>query len=93
MSRRVVAHIDADAFYASVHLLEDPTLEGKPVVVAGSGLRSIVTTANYEARRFGIGSAQPAERARRLCPHAVFLTPDFELYRTYARRAMDVIER
>lgn len=90
--RRVIAHIDADAFYASVHLLEDPTLAGKPVVVAGSGPRSIVTTASYEARRYGIGSAQPASRARRLCPHAVFIRPDFELYRAYARRAMAIVE-
>lgn len=92
MTRRVIAHIDADAFYASVHLLEDPSLAGKPVVVAGSGLRSIVTTASYEARRFGIGSAQPAARARRLCPHAVFIKPDFELYRAYSRRAMTIVE-
>jgi len=85
--RRVIAHVDADAFYASVHLLEDPSLEGKPVIVAGTGPRSIVTTANYEARKFGIGSAQPASQARRLCPHGVFLRPDFELYRDYSRRA------
>lgn len=91
--RRVIAHVDADAFYASVHLLEDPSLKGKPVVVAGSGARSIVTTANYEARKFGIGSAQPAARARKLCPHAVFLRPNFDLYRSYSRRAMAIIER
>ncbi|MCW2955863.1 MAG: DNA-directed polymerase [Thermoleophilia bacterium] len=90
--RRVIAHVDADAFYASVHLLEDPSLRGKPVVVAGSGPRSIVTTASYEARAFGIGSAQPAARARQLCPHAVFLTPNFDLYRGYARRAMAIME-
>ncbi|MBC7461154.1 MAG: DNA polymerase IV [Thermoleophilia bacterium] len=89
--RRVIAHVDADAFYASVHLLEDPSLAGKPVIVAGRGARSIVTTANYEARKFGIGSAQPAARARQLCPHGVFLTPDFELYRAYSRRAMSIM--
>lgn len=92
-ARRVVAHLDADAFYASVHLLEDPSLAGKPVIVAGSGARSIVTTASYEARRFGIGSAQPAARARLLCPHGVFLEPDFSLYRAYSRRAMAVMEQ
>src|SRR3712207_1022474 len=92
-ARRVIAHIDADAFYATVHLLEDPSLAGKPVIVAGSGLRSIVTTASYEARRYGIGSAMPATQARRLCPHGVFLRPDFTLYRDYSRRAMAIVER
>lgn len=89
--RRVIAHVDADAFYASVHLLEDPALAGKPVIVAGDGPRSIVTTASYEARRFGIGSAQPAARARQLCPHGVFLTPNFDLYRDYSQRAMAIM--
>lgn len=89
----MIAHIDADAFHASVHLLEDPSLAGKPVVVAGTGPRSIVTTASYEARRYGIGSAQPASQARRLCPHAVFLRPNFDLYRSYSRRAMAIVEQ
>lgn len=91
--RRVIAHVDADAFYATVHLLEDPSLAGKPVIVAGTGLRSIVTTASYEARRYGIGSAMPATQARRLCPHGIFLRPDFDLYRGYSRRAMAVMQR
>ena len=93
MGRRVICHTDADAFYASVHHLQDPTLDGKPVVVAGDGPRSVVTTANYEARKYGIGSAQPAARARRLCPHAVFLKPDFELYRRYSSQAMEIMRR
>jgi DNA polymerase-4 len=91
--RRVIAHVDADAFYASVHLIEDPSLAGKPVIVAGTGLRSIVTTASYEARAYGVGSAMPATQARRLCPHAVFLRPDFDLYRDYSRRAMAIVAR
>jgi len=90
---RVIAHMDADAFYATVHLLEDPSLRGKPVIVAGSGARSIVTTASYEARAYGIGSAQPAARARKLCPHGIFLRPDFELYKRYSRRAMEIMQR
>jgi DNA polymerase-4 len=89
--RRVIAHIDADAFYASVHLIEDPSLAGKPVIVAGTGPRSIVTTASYEARKFGIGSAMPAATARRLCPHAAFLAPNFDLYRDYSGRAMSIV--
>lgn len=89
--RRVIAHVDADAFYATVHTVEDPTLLGNPVIVAGTGARSIVTTANYEARKYGVSSAMPAATARRLCPHAKFLRPDFDLYRDYSARAMTII--
>src|SRR5213079_1903566 len=80
-----------DAFYVGVELQRRPELVGKPVVVAGSGPRAVVTTASYEARRYGVFSATPAERARRLCPDAVFLPPDFELYRARSRQVMAVL--
>src|SRR5215207_2877620 len=80
-----------DAFYVSVELQRRPDLTGLPVVVAGSGPRAVVTTASYEARRFGIFSATPAERARRLCPEAVFIAPDFDAYRDHSRRVMEVL--
>jgi DNA polymerase IV len=86
-----VAHLDADAFYVSIELLRHPELRGQPVVVAGRGPRAVVTTASYEARRFGVGSAMPASRARRLCPQAVFLTPDFPTYREISARLMELV--
>jgi DNA polymerase-4 len=86
---RAIAHVDLDAFYVSVELLRRPELHGLPVVVAGSGPRAVVTTASYEARKFGVGSATPASRARRLCPDAVFITPDFDAYRAVSREVME----
>jgi DNA polymerase-4 len=88
MADRCVAHLDMDAFYVSVELRRRPELRGQPVIVAGTGPRSVVTTASYEARRFGVGSAMPAARARRLCPHGVFLAPDFGYYREASREVM-----
>src|SRR4051795_6144797 len=89
--RRVYGHVDMDAFYVSVELQSRPELAGQPVVVAGSGPRAVVTTASYEARKFGVFSATPAERARRLCPQAVFIPPDFEKYRARSREVMAVL--
>ena len=86
-----VAHLDADAFYVSIELRRHPELRGKPVVVAGSGPRAVVTTASYEARRYGVGSAMPAAKARRLCPEAVVLPPDFPTYRDVSRQVMDLV--
>ena len=87
--QRCVAHLDMDAFYVGVELMRRPELRGRPVVVAGSGPRAVVTTASYEARRYGVFSAIPAARARRLCPEAIFLPPDFEAYRAMSKRVMD----
>jgi DNA polymerase-4 len=86
-----VAHLDADAFYVSIELSRHPELRGRPVVVSGSRPRAVVTTASYEARRYGVGSAMPAARARRLCPEAVFIAPDFPTYREVSARMMDLV--
>jgi DNA polymerase IV len=90
-ARRVIAHLDCDAFYVSVELLRRPELVGKPIVVAGTGPRAVVTTASYEARRYGVGSASPAAQARRLCPQAIFIPPDFEAYRAKSREVWALV--
>jgi DNA polymerase-4 len=88
---RCIAHLDIDAFYASVELLRRPELKGLPVIVSGSGPRAVVTTASYEARKFGIGSAMPTSRARRLCPDAVLVAPDFVAYREASQQVMALV--
>jgi DNA polymerase IV len=86
-----VAHVDMDAFYVAIELRRRPELCGQPVVVAGSGPRAVVTTASYEARKYGVGSAMPAAQARRLCPQAVVLSPDFNAYREASREVMGIV--
>jgi DNA polymerase-4 len=88
---RRIAHIDIDAFYASVELLRRPELAGRPVIVSGGSPRAVVTTASYEARRFGVGSAMPTSRARRLCPDAIVIPPDFGAYREASANVMALV--
>src|SRR5690606_23320246 len=85
---RRIAHLDMDAFYASVELLSRPDLADRPVAIGGAGdpsARGVVTTANYAARQFGIRSGMALRRARELCPACVFLPADFDRYRTVSR--------
>jgi DNA polymerase-4 len=83
-------HLDLDAFFASVELLERPELQGLPVIVGGRGARSVVTAATYEARKYGVNSAMPMSVALRRCPKAIVLEPHFERYRHFSKRVMEL---
>lgn len=88
---RTIIHADLDAFYASVEQLDNPELRGKPVVVGGPPeSRGVVTTASYEARKFGVRSAMPMSRALRLCPTAIRVSPRFDRYSEISRQVMEV---
>ena len=85
---RIILHADMDAFFAAIEQLDRPALRGKAVLVGGTGPRGVVSTASYEARPFGVGSAMPMALARRRCPHAIVLPPRFERYQAVSRVVM-----
>src|SRR5271155_3745802 len=89
---RVIAHADMDAFYASVEQLDNPELRGKPVIVGGRSARGVVTSASYEARKFGIRSAMPSAQARKLCPDGLFVPGRMGRYVEVSRAVREVFE-
>lgn len=86
-----ILHVDMDAFFASVAEKDNPELKGRPVVV-GAGVRGVVSSANYEARKFGIRAAMPVYRAKALAPHAIFVPPDLKRYSEVSAQIMNIFE-
>ncbi len=89
---RVIAHADMDAFYAAVEVLDNPSLRGKPVIVGGSSARGVVTSASYEARKFGVHSAMPTAQAHKLCPDAIFVRGRMTRYAEISRAIRGVFD-
>ena len=89
---RVIAHADMGAFYASVEILDHPELRGKPVIVGGSSLRGVVTSASYEARKYGVRSAMPTAQARKLCPDGIFIGGRMRRYVEVSHEVRKVFE-
>ncbi|HVS23171.1 MAG TPA: DNA polymerase IV, partial [Gammaproteobacteria bacterium] len=87
---RVIVHADMDAFYAAIEQLDDPALRGRPLLIGPPSARGVVLTASYEARPFGVGSAMPMARARRLCPQALVVPPRFERYQEVSQSIMEL---
>ncbi len=90
---RTILHADMDAFYAAVEQRDRPELRGKPVIIGGYGPRQVVSTASYEARKFGVHSAMPGRRARQLCPEGIFVTPRMEVYAAISGQIHEVFEQ
>ncbi len=95
--KRIIVHVDMDAFFAAVEQLMNPSLRGKPVIVGadpkGGKGRGVVSTASYEARKYGVHSAMPISRAYALCPHGIYLRPNGKVYARYSRQVMEILQQ
>ena len=87
-----ILHVDMDAFYAAVEVLDDPSLRGLPLIIGAPDGRSVVSSASYEARRYGVRAAMPVSQAMRLCPTARIVVPHFHRYQAVSRQVMDIFE-
>ena len=90
---RAILHIDMDAFYASVEQRDNPELKGKPVIIGGKTGRGVVSTASYEARKYGVRSAMPITEAIRKCPEGIYILPNIPKYRAVSAQIMDIFHR
>lgn len=90
---RAIIHIDMDAFYASVEQRDNPSLRNKPVIIGGNSERSVVCTASYEARKYGIHSAMPIVKAKRLCPKGIYLPVNMNKYKEESRKILNILRR
>jgi DNA polymerase-4 len=88
----MIIHVDMDAFYASVEMLDNPQLKGRCVIVGGTSNRGVVSAASYEARKYGVHSAMPVFQAKRLCPQGVFIPPRMSRYKTVSRSIMAILK-
>jgi DNA polymerase-4 len=93
LKTKTIIHLDMDAFYPSVETLDNPELRGKPVIVGGNSKRGVVSSASYEARKFGVHSAQPIAQAIRLCPHGIFLPVRMARYKELSDRIFAIFHR
>jgi DNA polymerase-4 len=92
MDKRTIVHMDLDSFFVSVERLLDTSLNGKPVIIGGTSDRGVVASCSYEARKFGVHSAMPAKMAKQLCPHAIFVRGDMDMYSKYSNIITQIIE-
>jgi DNA polymerase IV len=90
---RAIVHMDLDSFFVSVERLVDSSLKGKPVIIGGTSDRGVVASCSYEARQFGVHSAMPSRQAKALCPHAIFVRGDMDLYSKFSGQVTDIIEQ
>ncbi len=88
---RKIAHLDMDAFFAAVEQLDHPAYRGRPVIVGGLGPRGVVSTASYEARKYGVGSAMPMAKARKLCQDGIYLSPRFSRYQEISAQVREIL--